>query len=174
MAVLFIVGPSQAGKSSVAQAADEAGIATHVDLDVLLQQRYPSLPLIEVAQDWVVVSGILEELEASEPSAVPTLVTIGAGTQDLDRARQARRLEHWLLHRRDRVLLITDDRDILFARNAAHRDARARFDELEFGPSRVRIYETAAHTLDFTGLGKGDASLCFARCVADLVTAQRD
>jgi hypothetical protein len=147
---------------------------THVDLDRALQQQYPRRTLIDVTQDWDVVSAVLDELEASRPSALPTLVTIGAGTQDLDRTRQDRLLERWLMLRQNRVLLITDDPDVLFDRNMAHRDSRERFDELEFGSPRLRIYSIAAETLDFTGLGKEEAARCLGRCVAAFRTAPGD
>ena len=143
---LYLVGSSQVGKTVIAQGLAQEFRFDHRDLDRLLKQRDPSRELIDVAQDWAIVAPLLEDAERSEEERV--IVDIGAGTQDTDRRHQEPRLEEWLRLRTSRVILLAGSPDEIYGRSRAHEGHRARFDELEYGPARQRIYATASTTID--------------------------
>jgi len=70
--------------------------------------------------------------------------------------------------RRDRVILITGDHDVLLSRSIAHQDAPKRFEELEYGPTRRRIYATAGTVVSFSGADQGEAAGRLAQAIHDL------
>ncbi len=76
------------------------------------------------------------------------VVDIGAGTQDMDRRHQQPRLEEWLRLRTSRVILRSGSPDAPYSRSRAHKGYRTRFNELECGPARQRIDETASTTIE--------------------------
>jgi len=145
------------GKSTAAGALESGGTIRHVDLDAVLRSRREDRALILVTQDWAVVEPVLAEYDALTTDP-PTLITIGAGTLDRDREHRDHKLEHWLIERRHRVILIEGDRAVLFSRTVVHQDAPERFAALEFGPARMRIYETAGHVVSFIGVGPAEAA----------------
>jgi shikimate kinase len=157
MTVVYLIGPSRVGKSSAGRRLAKAGRATHVDLDDELVRADPRRPRIAVTQDWGLVVGVLEEIE-SRRSGPPIVVSIGAGTQDMDRQRGEPLLEEWLRTRTWRVIAIQGDREELFRRNTVHED-RDVHDRLEYGPKRLRLYRLAGSTVDISGLDEEDAAL---------------
>lgn len=161
MTAIYLVGPSQVGKTMVSRRLAEEFGFEHRDLDGLLTARASGCGLIHVAQDWSIVAPLLEDAERSEQGRV--VVDIGAGTQDMDRRHQQPRLEVWLGARRSRVILLRGSPDEIYVRTRAHHGNRAGFDMLEFGPARQRIYATASTTINLSGLSR-DASVKRACC----------
>jgi hypothetical protein len=149
--VLYLIGPSNVGKSSAADQLAADAVVVHIDLDRLLAERDAARPLCAVAQDWAIVGPVLAALDDQEAD-LPVVVTIGAGTQDMDREHRNRRLETWLRARSNRVIYVAGDPDELFARSEAHRGHRDRFDHLEYGPDRQRLYDGAGITVFVAGL----------------------
>lgn len=164
MRPIYLLGPSGVGKTTIADRLAEQCDVQHKDLDRLLAHCHPARQRIEVAQDWSIVGPLLEALDTSD-AADPLVVTLGAGTQDIDRARSDRRLEEWLQARANRVIFLKGSPDEIFARSVAHVDHRDRFDCLEYGPDRLRLYAIAQTAVDIGGLTLDEA----VRCVGDAV-----
>jgi hypothetical protein len=146
---LYLIGPSNVGKSKTAERLGDAGSIAFIDLDERLRSLQPGKPLIHLAQNWWLVEPLLRSFEALN-GAVPAIVAIGAGTQDRDRQMGDRKLEQWLRRRPDRVILIEGDQDELFKLNES--TSRESFDLLEFGPRRQEIYAAAGQQVSFSGV----------------------
>jgi hypothetical protein len=100
---VYLIGRANVGKSTIGHILSDAGLVEHADLDRLLRDQFPNQDLITVAQDWTVVGRLLDELDHQELDQV-LLVSLGAGTQDRDRAHGDHHLQMWLRGRRDRVI----------------------------------------------------------------------
>ena len=170
--VVYLIGPSQVGKTTIADLMAEAGEIVHVDLDRRLREVAGGRPLIEVAQDRAVVQPMLDELETN-PSGLATLVSIGAGTQDMDRRHGDTWLMTWLMARSSRVILVDGDRDELYRRSKVHEGYRDRFIALEYGPARTAVYEAAGTKVSVSGLSKDDAALIMTKAVRSVISANR-
>lgn len=168
---MYLVGPSQVGKTTAAERLVGLGEITHVDLDRLVQEVDSARTLIEAVQDWALVGPVLNDLDAREATRV-LVVTLGAGTQDRDREHQDHKLEQWLLGRRERVVLVEGDPDELFARSKSHRGNRSRFDLLELGNARLRIYRTALHVVSFAGVDEDEAARRLSQLVWEIVEGE--
>jgi shikimate kinase len=145
---LYLIGRSNVGKSTAASALGKLGEIIHVDLDGLLASQNGGRLTVQTAQDWNLVERILRECDAQQTDP-RTVVDIGAGTQDRDRAFGDTKLERWLQERRDRVIWIDGDHDELYSRSVAHRDNLRRFDELEYGAKREQLRQSAANLVSF-------------------------
>ena len=146
---IYLIGPSNVGKSTAAANLASSGLISHVNLDCELNRGRGDQNLdISVAQDWAIVGPLLEKFESLTTSP-PTLVDIGAGTQDRDRHHRDHKLENWLIERSDRVILIEGDSGTVFNRYSG---TKQNFDLLECGEARRRIYGTAYKVISFAGV----------------------
>lgn len=141
----------------MARMLEKVGEACHVDLDrLLLPLAAGENDLIRVAQDWSVLGPVLDELDERETTP-PSLVDVGAGTQDGDRAHGDHRLLDWIRDRRERVILLEGDDAELRMRNDLYRDDPAAFLVIERSAERIALYAVAGHRVD-TG-GKSSAEV---------------
>jgi hypothetical protein len=160
---LYLIGPSNVGKTTSAEMLDAKGLVLHVDLDKVLKTSFPDQDLIGPAQDWGTVEPLLTHYDARVTDPL-TLISIGAGTQDRDREWKDHNLQGWLEQRRNRVILIEGDRAELFLRSKVHTDV-AVFEGLEYGPERQRIYQIADRTVSFAGVSEEAGAECLARAI---------
>jgi hypothetical protein len=125
-----------------------------------------------VAQNWAIVAPMLAELESSAAAkALPVVVDIGAGTQDMDRRWASPLLATWLAERSDRVCAVVGDLDEVFGPSVAHQGNRAQFDYFEDAPERQRLYGVAGTTVHVGGLGLENATHRIADTIRRVVLA---
>lgn len=135
---MYLIGPSNVGKTSAARALADRGGVELIELDEILHYLRPDVPRILAAQDWDgLVLPLLTDLERTD-SEPPVLVDIGAGTQDIDRALESPFLSQFLRRHRRRVILAEGNWDQIFMRSKAH-STQASSTPLSARPS-VAIY----------------------------------
>ncbi|MHB8290449.1 MAG: hypothetical protein ACYDEY_14695 [Acidimicrobiales bacterium] len=71
------------------------------------------------------------------------------------------------MERSDRVILIEADHQELLGRSIAHREDPDRFDKLEFGEERCRVYGTAGRVVSFRDVDKDQAARRLEQVIRD-------
>lgn len=132
MAAVVIVGPSKAGKTTLARAASGlAGVTHYVDLDQVADVH---------TQGWQERG--FEILRRLGDCGSLSVIDVGASFQH-DRRGRGQLVEH-----RDRMIVVMAPPDIVYARHPGR--GRDEFMETEYGQARMLIYEMARFKLNIS------------------------
>lgn len=142
----YLVGPSGAGKTTVAKELESRGAVRLVDTDCEWKDSEGGEE--GELRTWAsvdVVLPALEEWDAAEQEP-PFLVVIGAGTQCIDCCGTGRPIYDWLAIRRERVIAILCSPESIAKRRPHHNLTSARC--REFAPEREAIYQLPGLVID--------------------------
>ncbi len=143
----YLVGPSGAGKTTLASALETQGLVRFVDSDVELKG---------VEGSWESVLELLNSYESMNDT-IPLLLAIGAGTQDIDRNDPQRPLRNWLRTRSEHVLAIMCSPNETFRRRAEFHDTLESVLRTEFAPARLDLYKIAGQSVSTSGHTESDS-----------------
>ncbi len=144
--VIYLIGPSGAGKTTCATEAAQVLDIEHRELDVICKGR---------TNDWEYCQRALLHIEDGGREG-SLILDIGAGTQN-DCTRE---LEQYLTPRSKNVILITMPPGELHVRKNEGRSLED-FKHIEYD-TRTELYAIPAQRLDVTGKSKDEAKEYFA------------
>ncbi|WP_422757475.1 shikimate kinase [Paenarthrobacter sp. C1] len=145
----YLLGPSGAGKTTLGKLLAEKGVIKFLDSDDVLGDRY---------DQWEAVEKELE-LWDSHTEALPLVVAVGAGTQNLDGHTPGQPLKQWLADdRREGVIAILCDPEETLKRRSGHHPSLQSVHGMEFAEARVELYELASESIKTTGRNKPESA----------------
>ena len=145
----YLLGPSGAGKTTLGKLLADKGVIEFRDSDEVLGDRYGH---------WEAVEKELE-LWDSHSEALPLVVAVGAGTQNLDGHTAGQPLKQWLADdRREGVIAILCDPEETLNRRSGHHPSLQSVNGMEFNEARVELYELASESIKTTGRTKTEST----------------
>lgn len=160
----YLIGPSGTGKTAALPHLQSLGLNT-IDLD----QHFAA----GTHGDMPTLLKLIDDIDKT----APTVIALGAGTQDIDRVRATSdrplpaTLAPWLRRRPDRVIYLDTPADLLWERlrNDGTRthvhDNLEHYIEVELHDARRDVYAAAKHTIDTINVDPSDVAVRIAAII---------